>query len=67
MAKRLNEFDFGSKGNTYDWDAWSDGGIWELTRGEDYHSKNQTIAQQARKWAKANGFKVKVSAPADSG
>ena len=65
MAKRLDNFDFGSSGNSYDWNRWADGTIWELTKGEDFQSKPQTAAQQARKWAKAQGMRVRVSAEKD--
>ncbi len=68
MAKKLDKFEFrsfGTSGNSYPWNDWADGNIWQLTKGEDFTAKPQTVAQQARKWAKTNGFKVHVSAEKD--
>jgi len=68
MAKKLDSYEFrsfGTSGSSYPWDDWADGSIWQLTKGEDFTAKPQTVAQQARKWAKANGFKVHVSAEKD--
>jgi hypothetical protein len=67
MAKVLKTFDFvGSRSNRYDWAAWSDGSIWQLTKGEDFDCKPQTVGTQARGYAKKNGLSVRISQKDDS-
>lgn len=61
MAKRLNEFpgDHGPAPRRYPWAEWTDGGVWEIRRGDDYdastenmrvnlHMKADQLAQKVR-------------------
>lgn len=38
MARRLKEFNFGSRQGApkYPWDQWTNGEIWEVTHGKDF-------------------------------
>src|SRR3954467_4649728 len=61
MAKRLDQFpgDDAPAPRRYPWPEWTDGGVWEIRRGEDYdastenmrvnlHMKADQLAQKVR-------------------
>lgn len=55
MAKRIEgPYDFSRYGFT----KFADGATWELTHGEDFDVTAQTVANNARQWAAAEGLDV---------
>jgi hypothetical protein len=61
--KTLSSFEFKSPVGkaTHDWDAILSGKIVQLTEGEDYACKTNTIATMARNQAKKKGLAVRMS------
>lgn len=49
MAKVLKQHDFRSSRGNYPWAEWLDGQIRQLTQGEDFHCKVESIRLQAHK------------------
>ncbi len=67
MAKRLNEFPDGP-GNAqrrYPWPEWTDGGVWEITHGEDYDVRTENMRVNLHLKADALARKVKTKKFAD--
>jgi hypothetical protein len=63
--KTLKTFEFqgfggGDKGR-YDWAKLLDGGIYQLTEGEDFKCKPKTLQMMARNQAKKKGLKLKAN------
>lgn len=54
MSKKLDHYDFTIGNVRYPWEQWADGGIWEITKGEDFlatpRSMQVTICKRARVW-----------------
>jgi len=59
MAKMIESFEFTDKRSKYDWTAWFNGKIWELTKGEDFESKS--FESSARGAAKRLGFSIRFN------
>lgn len=57
MAKQLDRF---PGGGSYDWDQWLDGGIWLLTKGEDFEIDIESMRAAASRAAKQAGKKVRT-------
>ena len=62
MARRLEQFPAqgGGPRRRYPWDEWSDGGVWEITRGEDYDVPTENMRVNLHTRADATGKKVKT-------
>lgn len=64
MAKKVLSFFDGSDsghGNTkYPWDRWTDGLIWEVTKGLDFDCKIESFRGVLYSYAKRNGMKLQV-------
>jgi hypothetical protein len=45
----------------------SEGGVWELARGEDYIATEASVRQSAYQWARRNGYEVRTSTSPDGG
>lgn len=68
MATILTQFDFQTRsGRTskYPWDTWTDGSIWEVTRGDDYKSQSQTFRSILHSQATKIGKKVRANVSDD--
>jgi hypothetical protein len=51
----------------YPWDQLMDGQVWQLTRGEDYTAKTNTVLANARTQAKRRGGTVRTRIVNDAG
>lgn len=60
MARKVDEFPEVPSRSRYPWDTWLDGGIWELTQGEDFKGRAATFKSNARSQAKRRGGKVRA-------
>lgn len=57
MANRLDRFPPSiGRPPKYDWDAWLDGGVWQLFRGVDYHIETANMVPQIHRAAKLRGM-----------
>lgn len=61
MAKTLDSFNFGTRTNStdYPWDDWTDGRVWELTRGVDFTSNAASFRAHLYKVSKDRGIDVR--------
>ena len=66
MARRMETFP-AAAGARYPWDDWLDGSVWELVRGEDFHSKASTFRANAQIQAKRRGGRVRSKSMDASG
>jgi hypothetical protein len=57
MAKKLEDFDFGSQ---YPWDEWLDGSVWEITPDDVVNGNLSRFAGTARTQAKKREKKVRT-------
>lgn len=65
MAKKIGEFQFrklGGKGrpNSYPWGEWTDGSIWQVTRGEDFGIEPKMFAIGLYQKSRRIGKKVRA-------
>lgn len=58
MAKQLDKFKWTR--SKYPWDAWTNGEIWEIRRGDDFESETTSMVPQLHEYGRRNGFKVKT-------
>jgi hypothetical protein len=70
MAKRLDNFDFGSGGrrgrpSKYPWNEWTDGNVWEIRRPEDFTLTNTNMQATLHDKASALGMKVRSESTPD--
>lgn len=60
--KTLKTFDFALSGRSrYDWDTLLDGTIYQMTEGEDFDCKVNTLTTLLRDRAKKRGKRVQIS------
>lgn len=63
--KALKSFEFkagrGGFGSKYDWDKLFDGGIYQLTEGEDYSAKTNHFMANIRARARKRGLAILVN------
>lgn len=61
MAKVLKKFDFTPRGPQaiYPWSEWLNGKLWQLTEGEDYTCKTQTLVTMAKNQVGSKGQELK--------
>ena len=59
MARKVDEFPVGGRSN-YPWGEWMDGGVWELTVGEDVKTNPRNFRVSANAQAKARGGKIRT-------
>jgi hypothetical protein len=59
MARQLESFPAPST-RQYPWEEWLDGGVWELSRGEDFSAKPATLISNARSQAKRRGGNLRT-------
>jgi hypothetical protein len=57
MAKRLDSFPDGAS-RRYPWTEWTDGGVWEIRRGEDYDAATENMRVNLHMKADALTMKV---------
>jgi hypothetical protein len=50
----------------YPWEQWSDGQVWELTRGEDFEVTAGSFRDTARGWAREHGYTARTYAVSDA-
>lgn len=55
MAQLLDQWPIRERQQRYPWHEWLDGRPWRIKRGEDYHSRANTIVGNARAQAKRRG------------
>lgn len=62
MAKRLDAFAADDVGEPrrYPWDEWTDGGAWEIRRGDDYDVESENMRVNLHVKADALGIKVRT-------
>ncbi len=62
MAKRLEQFPDAGQATSrrYPWSEWTDGGVWEIRRGEDYDAATENMRVNLHMKAKSLGQKVKT-------
>lgn len=62
MAKRLDSFPVGSTRapRRYPWNEWTDGGAWEIRRGEDYDAATENMRVNLHMKADALAMKVRT-------
>jgi hypothetical protein len=67
MAKRLAEFPESEKDGPrrYPWSEWTDGGVWEIQRGEDYDAETENMRANLHIKAKTLGQKVRTRKTSD--
>ncbi|UTI65878.1 hypothetical protein NBH00_06590 [Paraconexibacter antarcticus] len=68
MARRISEFpsDDGTKSQRrYPWDEWTDGGAWEIRRGEDYDAATENMRVNLHMKADALAIKVRTKKVSD--
>jgi hypothetical protein len=71
MAKRLDNFEFGSGGSRrgrpskYPWNQWTDGSVWEIRRPEDFTLTNANMQSTLHDKAAALSMKVTSESTAD--
>jgi hypothetical protein len=57
MAKRIEgPYDF----SRYNFATYADGATWELTEGEDFAVKPDSVVNAARRWAEHEGLEVEA-------
>ena len=61
MARVVAEMPPGATRAKYPWHEWFDGGVWELTRGEDFSCSARIMGLQARSAAKRHRVQVRVA------
>jgi hypothetical protein len=44
----------------YDWESWTDGAAWRITRGQDYSAKTISMSNMLQRHARENGLKVRL-------
>lgn len=58
MAKKLDAFPIKSREHKYPWHEWTDGGVWEIKKGEDFECEPHGLGLY--QVAKRLGMKVRV-------
>jgi len=68
MSRILEELPKDGRGapQIYPWSDWTDGRVWEITRGVDFNGPAARMAGQMRNYALRNGLKVKQRVRADT-
>jgi hypothetical protein len=69
MAKRLTGFpgDRPDSVRRYPWHEWTDGGAWEIRRGDDYDTTTENMRVNLHMKADALGIKVRTKKVTDDG
>lgn len=71
MAKKLDTFPEDLRVRTadsYPWNEWFDGSVWELTKGEDYVIKTKSFISNAQAKARTRGGTLRTGVlPDDKG
>jgi len=68
MARILDSYTFASKGRQgrYDWPSLLDGRIHELTKGDDFDCKPESVRNGARQAATAHGKGIRTAVTGDT-
>src|SRR4051812_8376254 len=70
MAKRLDEFPGTSHDESgprrYPWSDWTDGGAWEIRRGDDYDVETENMRVNLHVRADSLGIKVRTKKVRDN-
>jgi hypothetical protein len=67
MGRRLDEFPEGPGRRRYPWADWTDGGVWEIRRGEDYDVATENMRTNLHMRAEKLAVKVRTQKIAHDG
>ncbi len=65
MPRKLKQFPEPKRRGKYPWDAWLDGSVWLLRRGEDYETSSASMRAIATSAAKTAGKRLRTQVTED--